>query len=243
MCLDDIFWITEHLVAKFDMVMQHHEPECHAGIKVCCCYVQGQGHSEGSYDQNMTLSTVFSELVILWHPNLVWWYIIISQSDLWKKLDYCFVSWSRSQQRVKMLMFVQIISSKAPDILFPNSVLWCITMSRSIMQKDWFTIFKVKVTARAHMIKIWQFLLYVLNFWSFCYQTWFDSTLSLARVSYGEIGVLCTRSRSQQHFTMSMNDCPDDLFWIAELFCVTKLGMVMHHYEPDCLSKRLVCHL
>ena len=43
-----------------------------------------------------------------------------------------------------------------------------------------------------------------------------------------------------------MNVCPDDIFWFAEPFtwlvswCFepTKLGMVMHHYEPDCLSKR-----
>ena len=28
------------------------------------------------------------------------------------------------------------------------------------------------------MIKMWQFLLYLLNCWSFCCQTWFDSTLS-----------------------------------------------------------------
>ena len=30
-CLDDIFWITEHFVTKSGMVMQHHEPECHVG--------------------------------------------------------------------------------------------------------------------------------------------------------------------------------------------------------------------
>ena len=33
-----------------------------------------------------------------------------------------------------------------------------------------------------------------------------------------------------------MNVCPDDIFWIPEPF-TTKLGMVMHHYEPDFLSK------
>ena len=74
-------------------------------------------------------------------------------------------SGSRSQQRVKMLMFVQMISSIPPNILFPNLVLWCIIMSQSVMQRDWFVIFKVKFTARAHMIKIWQFLLYLLNCW------------------------------------------------------------------------------
>ena len=31
------------------------------------------------------------------------------------------------------------------------------------MQKDWFAVLKVKVTARAHMIKLWHFLLYILT--------------------------------------------------------------------------------
>ena len=38
------------------------------------------------------------------------------------------------------------------------------------MQKDWFAIFKVRITARARMIKIWQCLLYQLNRWSFCHK-------------------------------------------------------------------------
>ena len=83
-CPDDTFWITEHLATKFGMVMQHHEPES-CGHFCCCCYLQGQGHSKGSYHQNMTLSTILSELLIPWQPNLVWWYIIKSQSVLWKK--------------------------------------------------------------------------------------------------------------------------------------------------------------
>ena len=48
---------------------------------------QGHGHSNGSYDQNVIVSTMSSELLILLEvllPNLVWWYIIISQSVLWR---------------------------------------------------------------------------------------------------------------------------------------------------------------
>ena len=44
-------------------------------------------------------------------------------------------SGSRSQQRVKMLMFVQIIFSKPPSILLPNLVLWCIIMQELIWSK------------------------------------------------------------------------------------------------------------
>ena len=51
------------------------------------CYLWSQG------DQSMALSTVSSELLILWQPNLILWYTITSQSVLWKKKkkkkDYC----------------------------------------------------------------------------------------------------------------------------------------------------------
>ena len=60
----------------------------------------------------------------------------------------------------------------------PNLVWLCIIMRLCVMQKNWFTIFSVKVTVRAYIIKIWLFLLYVLNCWSVCNQTWFGSTAS-----------------------------------------------------------------
>ena len=76
-------------------------------------------------------------------------------------------SGSRSQWRVKMLMLVHMMSSKPPNILFPNLVLWCVIMSQSVTEskKDLFAIFKVKVSARGHLTKVWQFLVYLLNFW------------------------------------------------------------------------------
>ena len=40
-------------------------------------------------------------------------------------------------------MFVQTISSESLNLLL---VWWCIIMSQIVFQKDWFTVFKVKVT-------------------------------------------------------------------------------------------------
>ena len=82
----------------------------------------------------MILSTVFSELLIPWQPNLVWWYITISQNVLWKK---------------------------------------------------WITAF---------------------------------------------------RSKGQ-----NVNVCPDDIFWTTKDF-ISKLGIVMHHYDLECHAKRLICY-
>ena len=49
-------------------------------------------------------------------------------------------------------------------------------------------------------------------------------------------------SRSQQNFKMSMNVCLEQIFWTTEKL-ITKLGMVLHHHEPVCLAKRLLCCL
>ena len=74
-CPDDIFWTAKHFVTEPGMVMQYYEPDCLAEKMVW--YLQGQGHSEGSYNQTFAVSTISSELLILLQPNLVWWYIII----------------------------------------------------------------------------------------------------------------------------------------------------------------------
>ena len=84
-CPDDIFWITEYFVTKLDVVTWYHEPEC--DVEKSVCYLRGEGYNESSYDQNMTLYTISSELLILWQPNL---YIIVSQSVLWKKKNTAF---------------------------------------------------------------------------------------------------------------------------------------------------------
>ena len=65
--------------------------------KKIVCYLQGQAHSKGSYAENMSLSTISSELLIPWQPDLVW-YLVISQSVLWKKLGYCIQSQGCSER-------------------------------------------------------------------------------------------------------------------------------------------------
>ena len=77
-----IFQITKHFVTKLGIVMHHHKLECHT--KRFVCYFQGQGQNKGLYDQNMTVSTISSKLLILLLQSLVLWYIIISQSVLWR---------------------------------------------------------------------------------------------------------------------------------------------------------------
>ena len=113
----------------------------------------------------------------------------------------------------------------------------CIIMRQCVMQKNWFTIFNVKVTARAYIIKIWLFLLYLLHCWPICNQIWFDTTTLSAQVFCAKIGLLCWRSRSRQRFKMLMNVCPDDIFRIADHYD-TKLGIITQHHEPECHAEK-----
>ena len=53
------------------------------------------------------------------------------------------------------------------------------------------------------------------------------------------MGLLHSRSRLQWKFKMSVNVCPDGIFWTKEHF-VTKPGMVMQHHKPECHAAKLV---
>ena len=57
-------------------------------------------------------------------------------------------------ENVTECMFDWMISSEPQIILIPNMVLHCSIMSQIVMQKNWFTVFNVKVTARTYIIKI-----------------------------------------------------------------------------------------
>ena len=59
----------KNFVFKLSIVIHHYESECHA--KRLICYFQGQGHCKSSYDQNMKISTVSFELLIVLLPELV----------------------------------------------------------------------------------------------------------------------------------------------------------------------------
>ena len=75
-------------------------------------------------------------------------------------------------------MFVQMISSEPQDMALSNLVWWCSIMSQSAIWKIMFALFKVKDTAKAHVIKYVFFLLYLLNCWFFGNKIWSEDTSS-----------------------------------------------------------------
>ena len=147
----------------------------------------------------------------------------------------------RSQKNSKcQWMFVQMISSESLNLLLPNLVWWCIIMSQIVFQKNWFAVFKVKVTVMDNIIKICLFdilsellILLQLNL------VWWHIIIRCIVLWKDWIALLW--SRSQERFKIPVN-IHLDISSTAEP-SVTKLGVLMHHHGPDCHAKRLVCCL
>ena len=132
---------------------------------------------------------------------------------LWKKKGLLHLE-SRLQRRVKMLIFVQMISSKLPSIFFPNLVLWCIIMQELIWSKydNFYCIFwiadafttKLGLIVHYHKPECFMEKLdccvqgqghskiskcqclsrYLLEHWTFYYQTWYGDASLRARLSF-----------------------------------------------------------
>ena len=98
--------------------------------------------------------TISFEVLILLLPNLVWQYIIISQSVYEKNGALC----SRSSTEQHFKMSVNVCSDdifESLNFLLPNLVWWCVIMSQIVSPKDWCAVFKVTVIVKDHVFKIW----------------------------------------------------------------------------------------
>ena len=204
--------------------MQHQKPEWHAEKLVH--FVQCQGHSEGLYNQNMTISTISSKLLVCFATKLG---LIVQHHNKLecpvKKWDYCVKVTAKVQNvseclsgwyflirrtlcyqfwygdpaswaRVMLFFFFFLLSSRSRSqwgFIWSKYdsfyyIFWTVdslaTKVGMVMQhhepdscghfKFFLLFFNVKVTARAHMIKIWLFLLCLLNCWFFGNLTWSD---------------------------------------------------------------------
>ena len=72
--------LNHFFLTKFGMGVYYHEVMCHVNKLVH--YIQCQ--CESLYNQNQTIFTISSTLLVHLQPNMVWWYSIISQSVLWE---------------------------------------------------------------------------------------------------------------------------------------------------------------
>ena len=72
-----------------------------------------------------------------------------------KKLDGCVQGQGHSRMTECQWTLVQMISSESLNFLLLNLVWWIIIMRQIVFQTNWFVVFKVKVTVKDHIIKIW----------------------------------------------------------------------------------------
>ena len=143
--------------------MQHHELECHAKRLVCC--FQCQGHSKGSYDQNLSFVFNMAHMIRICLSQYSFWTADPFATKLgfivhyhkpecpMKKLDYYLQGQGHSKISKCWWMFVQTISSESLNFLLPNLVKQCTIVSQIVFQKDWFTLFMVMVTVEDHVSK------------------------------------------------------------------------------------------
>ena len=158
-----------------------------------------------------------------------------------EKLDCCVQGQGHRKISKCQWMFVKKIFSDLLNLLLQNLVWWCIIMSQIFFQKDWFAVFKVKVTVKENVIKICLFNVssellvflqlnlvwwYIIIRWIVLWKDW--------------IALLWSRSRSQKRFRIPVNVHLDNISWTAEPN-VTKLSMVMQYHGPKCYARRLVC--
>ena len=127
--------------------------------------------ARGLFNQNMTVFTTSSKLLVRLQPDLVCWYSIISRSVLWENGIAVFM--------VKVIVKVKIVSECLSGQYLLNHFVrqTCMVMQhhkpKCHAEK---LVHCVQCQARAFVIKIWLFLLYLLSCWSVCNQNWFDST-------------------------------------------------------------------
>ena len=114
----------------------------------------------------------------------------------------------------------------------PNLVFWCIILSQIVFQKDWFAVFKVKVTVKDYMIKMWlsNISSELLALWQLNL-VWWHIITSWIVLWKDWIALLWSRLRLQERFKIPVNVHLADIPSTAEP-SVTKLGMVMHHLAP-----------
>ena len=100
--------------------------------------------------------------------------------------------------------------------------------------KKWFAVIKVKLTASAYVVRLWLFLLYVLNCIPFLQSdlAWWHILICQSVVWKKEERLLCSRSRSRWNFKMSVIVCPENFFSTTEPF-ITNLGIVMHKHDSE----------
>ena len=201
-------------------------------------HLQGPGHSKGFNNQNMTVSTIPSNLVIHLQPNLVWWYIIISWNVVWK----IGLLWSANVWNVNKCLSRRYFLNRSTfcnQTWYSGVLSWVGVPCRIIGL--------LSLWSRSQQRLIWSeydwfyYLFWTADSFAFKFGLMVHFHMPECRVKKKKNGLLFSWWRSQWNFKLLMNIRLDNL-----LNCWTfyyQLGIVMHHHHHHARVKRPVCYL
>ena len=132
-------------------------------------------------------------------PNLVWWCSIMSRSIMQKK-NCLLYSLSKSQRGPKWSKYDSFCYIFWTADSFATYLNWMVQHHKPecLVKEKRTTACKVKVTAKAQNVRECLSRWYLLNCQTFCRQTRYCDSSSSAGVPCKKIGLLFSRSRSQQ---------------------------------------------
>ena len=88
----------------------------------------------------------------------------------------------------------------------------------------------------------YDFLICLMNCWSFCNQTWFDGTALWAWLFVKRSGCSVVIKVKVAEKVQHSSECSSGRYLLnCWTFCVTKRAVVMHYHGPECRARTLVC--
>ena len=163
--------LNHFFLTKLDTVLYYHKALCRAEKLVH--YLQCQGHREGICVIKIWL--ILLHLLKSWSVCNQNWFDNTAKMGLWKN--------GITVLKVKDIAKVQNVSECLDDLFWFTEHF--ITKFGMVMQHhkpeclaETLILYSVKVTTGVYIIKVWLFLWYLLNCWSVCNQTYFDSIAS-----------------------------------------------------------------
>ena len=137
------------------------------------------------------------------------------------------------------IWLASICSSELQILLWPNLVWWYVTISKRILWKDCFAMFKVKITATVQKPIEWLSRWYLLS----------NSEPFVARLNM----MMYHQSVMWKEYfaifmakvTVGAHTFKFDYFYLQNCWSIdaTNLSLMVHRHKLECLVKRLVCYV
>jgi len=204
-------------------------------------YFQGQGHSVGLYNQNMTVSTISfisSKPVSLLQPNSIWVLFIISK-EVFSENVGLLCSRSVSKPRLKVSVNVSlgdILCIAEPFVTKPSMVRHLYKPERHMRKMGFYLQGQGHINwISVHTIKYdyFYYMFWTADFLGATNLVWQSMFISWSVLWKGCFAVFKVKVTVK---VMNFSEClPGQYIWSV------KLNMVMHHHQPEYHSEISFC--